>query len=160
MSVYFFRPNEIAKIRLKFSNVNKTENQVSLRLAPKQANAIETELKIIEASAYSIRYSATTELAKLGIPERVSLPLHITTKTNVLSNNTIFSHSQQEQMAQLGNQQIIQAKVMKGQTWYLNKEVRQGENGVTNYYLRLNWRHGNDLLSPYLLILPLAHPKY
>ncbi|KAA6368260.1 MAG: putative Transposon Ty3-I Gag-Pol polyprotein, partial [Streblomastix strix] len=41
MSVCFFRPNEIAEIRLKFSNVNKVENQASLRLAPKQPNAIE-----------------------------------------------------------------------------------------------------------------------
>ncbi|KAA6385920.1 MAG: hypothetical protein EZS28_018549 [Streblomastix strix] len=49
---------------------------------------------------------------------------------------------------------------MKGQTRYLNKEVRQGEKGVTNYYPRLTQRQGNDLLSPYLLILPLAHPKY
>ncbi|KAA6357946.1 MAG: hypothetical protein EZS28_046527, partial [Streblomastix strix] len=129
MSVCFFRQNEIAEIRLKFSNVDKKENQASLRLAPKQENAIETyevsetdneslstklaiydwidrlkkqfpkgtdfllwhkgfnkptttkdislqltkllrELKIIGASAYSIQHSATTELAKLGIPER------------------------------------------------------------------------------------------
>ncbi|KAA6376685.1 MAG: hypothetical protein EZS28_027787, partial [Streblomastix strix] len=129
MSACFFRPNEIAEIRLKFSNVDKTENQASLKLAPKQANAIETyevyeidneslssklaiyewidrikkqfpkgtvfllwhkgfnkptttkdvslqltkllrELKIVGASAYSIRHSAITELAKLGIPER------------------------------------------------------------------------------------------
>ncbi|KAA6392772.1 MAG: hypothetical protein EZS28_011695 [Streblomastix strix] len=129
MQVCFFRPNEIAEIRLKFSNVNKTEDQTSLRLAPKQANAIETyevyeteneslspnlaiyewivrlkkqfpngtdfllrhkgfnkptttkdislqltkllrELMIVGESAYSIRHSATTELAKLGIPER------------------------------------------------------------------------------------------
>ncbi|KAA6375055.1 MAG: hypothetical protein EZS28_029418 [Streblomastix strix] len=129
MSICFFRPNEIAEIRLKFSNVNKAENQASLRFAPKQANAIETydvyekdneklspklaiyeridrlkkqfpkgidfllwhkvfnkptttknislqltklfrELQIVGASAYSIRHSATTELAKLGIPER------------------------------------------------------------------------------------------
>ncbi|KAA6379320.1 MAG: hypothetical protein EZS28_025158 [Streblomastix strix] len=129
MSVCFFKPNEIAEIRLKFSNVNKTENQASLRLAPKQANAIETyevyetdneklssklamyewidrlkkqfpkgtdfllwhkgfnkptttkeitlqlkkqlrELNVVGASEYSIRHSATTELAKLGIPER------------------------------------------------------------------------------------------
>ncbi|KAA6367016.1 MAG: hypothetical protein EZS28_037457 [Streblomastix strix] len=82
-------PNEIAEIRLKFSNVDKTENQASLRLAPKQANAIETyegfnkqpttkdinlqltkllrELKIVGASAHSIRHSATTELAKLEV---------------------------------------------------------------------------------------------
>ncbi|KAA6400246.1 MAG: hypothetical protein EZS28_004225 [Streblomastix strix] len=171
MSVCFFRPNEIAEIRLKFSNVDKTENQASLRLAPKHANAIETyevydtdneslspklaiyewidglkkqfskdislqltkllrELKIIGASVYSIQHSATTELAKL------------------------------EQTKQLGNQQIIQAMIMKGQTRYLNKEVRQGEKGVTNYYPRLPWRQGNDLLSPYLLISPLGHPKY
>ncbi|KAA6373906.1 MAG: hypothetical protein EZS28_030567 [Streblomastix strix] len=137
MSVCFFRPNEIAEIRLKFSNVDKTENQASLRLAPKQTNAIETyevyetdneslspklaiyeqidrlkkqfpkKLKIIGASAYSIRHSATTQLAKL------------------------------EQTKQLGNQQIIQVVIMKGQTRYLNKEVRQGEKGVTNYYPRL-----------------------
>ncbi|KAA6381362.1 MAG: hypothetical protein EZS28_023110 [Streblomastix strix] len=42
MSICFFRPNEIAEIRLKFSNVNKTENQASLRLSPKQVNVIET----------------------------------------------------------------------------------------------------------------------
>ncbi|KAA6383166.1 MAG: hypothetical protein EZS28_021306 [Streblomastix strix] len=129
MSICFFRPNEIVEIELKFSNVNKTENQASLRLTPKQTNAIETyevyendneklspklaiyeqidklqkqfpkgtdfllrykgfnkrttskdinlqltkllrQLKIIGASAYSIPYSATTELAKLSIPER------------------------------------------------------------------------------------------
>ncbi|KAA6375234.1 MAG: hypothetical protein EZS28_029239, partial [Streblomastix strix] len=189
MSICFFRPNEIAEIRLKFTNVNKTQNHASLRLAPKQANAIETyevyetdneeislklaiyewidrlkkqfpkgtdfllwhkgfnkptttkdiilqltkllrELKIIGASAYSIRQSATTELAKL------------------------------KQTKQLGNQQIIQATLMKGQTRNLIKEMRQGEKGVTNYYSRLPWRQGNDLLSPYLLISPLAHRKY
>ncbi|KAA6380250.1 MAG: hypothetical protein EZS28_024220 [Streblomastix strix] len=42
MSACFFRTNEIAEIRLKFSSVHKTDNQASLRLAPKQANAIET----------------------------------------------------------------------------------------------------------------------
>ncbi|KAA6369389.1 MAG: hypothetical protein EZS28_035083 [Streblomastix strix] len=166
MSVCFFRPNEIAEIRLKFSNINESENQASLRLAPKQANAIETyevyetdneklspklaiyeltdrqkkqfpkgtdfllrhkgfnkatttkdislqltqllrELKIIGASTYSIRHSATTELAKL------------------------------EQTKQLGNQQVIQARIMKGQTRFLNKEVRQGEKGETDYYSHL-----------------------
>ncbi|KAA6327247.1 MAG: hypothetical protein EZS28_053837 [Streblomastix strix] len=165
MSICIFRPNKIAEIRLKFSNVNKTENQASLRLALKQANAIETyevyetdnekqspklaiyewidrlkkqfpkgtefllwhkwfnkptttkdislqlkkqlrELKIVRASAYSIRHSATTELAKL------------------------------EQMTQLGNYQVIQAKIMKGQTSYLHKDVRYGEKWVTNYYPR------------------------
>ncbi|KAA6382989.1 MAG: hypothetical protein EZS28_021484 [Streblomastix strix] len=129
MPICFFIPNDIAEIRLKFSNINKTKNQTSLRLAPNQANAIETyevyetdneklspklaiyewivrlkkqfpkgtdfllwhkgfnkpattkdisiqfikllkELKIIGASAYSIRHSATIELAKRGIPER------------------------------------------------------------------------------------------
>ncbi|KAA6398396.1 MAG: hypothetical protein EZS28_006080 [Streblomastix strix] len=123
------RPNEMAEIRLKFSNVSKTENQASLGLSPKQAEVIQAqevqetineklspkqviyewvdrlkkqfpkgtdfllwykgfnkptttkdislqltellrELKIVGASAYSIRHSATTELAKLGIPER------------------------------------------------------------------------------------------
>ncbi|KAA6384404.1 MAG: hypothetical protein EZS28_020068 [Streblomastix strix] len=49
---------------------------------------------------------------------------------------------------------------MKGQTRYLNKEVRQGVKWVINYYPRLSWRQGNDLLSPYFLISPLAHPKY
>ncbi|KAA6372418.1 MAG: hypothetical protein EZS28_032054 [Streblomastix strix] len=160
MSICFFRPNEIAEIRLKFSNDNKIQIQASLRFAPKQANAIETyevyetdneklslklaiyelidrlnkqfpkKQKIIGASAYSIRQSARIQLAKL------------------------------EQTKQLGNQQVIQAKIMKGQSRYLNKEVRQGEKGVTNYYPRLTWRQGNDLLSPYLLISPLAHPKY
>ncbi|KAA6375485.1 MAG: hypothetical protein EZS28_028986 [Streblomastix strix] len=189
MSICFFRPNEIAEIRQKFSNVNKTENQASLRLAPKQANAIETyevyetdyeklspklaifewidrlkiqypkgtdillrhrgfnkqtttkdiilqltkllrQLKIVGASAYSIRHSATTELAKL------------------------------EQTKQLGNQRVIQAKILKGQTRYLNKELRQGEKGVTNYYPRLARRQGNDFLSPYLLISPMAHLKH
>ncbi|KAA6385921.1 MAG: hypothetical protein EZS28_018550 [Streblomastix strix] len=108
MSVCFFRPNQIVEIRLKFSNVDKTDNQESLRLAPKQVNEIKQmrlkkqlpkgtdfllwhkgfnkptttkdssqqltkllrELKIIEASAYSIRHSATTELEKPRIPER------------------------------------------------------------------------------------------
>ncbi|KAA6379268.1 MAG: hypothetical protein EZS28_025203 [Streblomastix strix] len=108
MSVCFFRPNEIAEIRLKFSSVNKAENQASLRLALKQTNAIEiyevfetnkwklspklaifewierlkkqfpkdtdfllrhNELKIVGASAHSIRNSATTELAMLDITE-------------------------------------------------------------------------------------------
>ncbi|KAA6353749.1 MAG: hypothetical protein EZS28_050724, partial [Streblomastix strix] len=141
----FFRPYEIAEIRLKFSNVNKTKNQASLRLAPKLENAFETcevfetdyeklspklaiyewidkqkkqfpngtdfflwhkgfnqptttkdfslqltkllrELKILGASTYSIRHSVTIELAKL------------------------------EQMTQLGNYQVIQAKIMKSQT--------------------------------------------
>ncbi|KAA6364193.1 MAG: hypothetical protein EZS28_040280 [Streblomastix strix] len=88
------------------------------------------KLKIVGESAYSIRHSATTELAML------------------------------EPMTKLGNQQVIMAKIMKGQTRYLDKEVRQVEKGVTNYYPRLLWKQGNDLLSPYLLISPLAHLKY
>ncbi|KAA6386131.1 MAG: hypothetical protein EZS28_018342 [Streblomastix strix] len=93
MSICFFRPNEIAEIRLKFSNFDKTENQASLRIVPKQANAIEThevyetdneklslkqaiELKIRGASAHSKRHSATTELAKLD-KERSGQPIII-----------------------------------------------------------------------------------
>ncbi|KAA6359582.1 MAG: hypothetical protein EZS28_044891 [Streblomastix strix] len=204
MSICFFRPNEIAEIRLKFSNVNITENHASLRLAPKQANAIETyeiyetdneelspklaiyewndrqkkqftkgtdfllwhkgfnkptttkdislqltkllrELKIIGASAYSIRHLATTELAKLGIPE-----------TDLA---TFTHHSQNSRTVQ---QYYIFASSKRANeiARYLNKEVRLGEKGVTNYYPRLPWRQGNDLLSPYLIISPLAHPKY
>ncbi|KAA6400987.1 MAG: hypothetical protein EZS28_003488 [Streblomastix strix] len=63
-------------------------------------------------------------------------------------------------MTQLNNQQVIKAKVMKDQTKYLNKNVRQGEKGVTSYYIHLFRRQGNDFLSAYLLISPLAHPKY
>ncbi|KAA6368799.1 MAG: hypothetical protein EZS28_035674 [Streblomastix strix] len=63
-------------------------------------------------------------------------------------------------MTQLGNQQVIKAKIMKGQTRYLNKDVRQGEKGVTSYYIHLFRRQGNDFLSAYLLISPLTHPKY
>ncbi|KAA6379269.1 MAG: hypothetical protein EZS28_025204 [Streblomastix strix] len=37
---------------------------------------------------------------------------------------------------------------MKDQTRHLNKEVRQGDRGVTNYYPLLSRRQGNDLLSP------------
>ncbi|KAA6356081.1 MAG: hypothetical protein EZS28_048392, partial [Streblomastix strix] len=40
--IMLLQTNEIAEIRLKFSNVNKVENQASLRLAPKYTNAIET----------------------------------------------------------------------------------------------------------------------
>ncbi|KAA6380966.1 MAG: hypothetical protein EZS28_023510 [Streblomastix strix] len=123
MLIHFFRRNKISEIRLKFSIVDKTENQASLILAQNQANTIESyevyeidneklspklaiyewidrlekqypkgtdfllwhkgfnkptttkdiclqhtkqleELKIVGASAYSIRHSATTELAK------------------------------------------------------------------------------------------------
>ncbi|KAA6398555.1 MAG: hypothetical protein EZS28_005917 [Streblomastix strix] len=171
MSVCFFKPNEIAEIRLKFSNVSKTENQASLRLAPKQANAIETyevyetdneklcpklaiyewidrlkkqfpkdtdffieaqrELKIIGASSYSIRHSELTELAKL------------------------------ELMTQQNNQRIFKARIiMKGQVTYLNKEVRQGEKGVTNNYPRLLERQSCDFLDTNLLISPQAQPKF
>lgn len=42
MSVCFFRLNETVEKGLKFSNVSKAENQISLRLASKQTNAIET----------------------------------------------------------------------------------------------------------------------
>ncbi|KAA6377215.1 MAG: hypothetical protein EZS28_027260 [Streblomastix strix] len=72
--------------------------------------------------------------------KEISLPLHITPKTHVPFNNTISSHLRQEQTKQLGNQQIIQAKKVKGQTRNLNKDVRQGEKGITNYYPRLSWR--------------------
>ncbi|KAA6383785.1 MAG: hypothetical protein EZS28_020687, partial [Streblomastix strix] len=37
------------------------------------------------------------------------------------------------------------AKLMKGQIRYLNKEVRQGEKGVTNYYPRLPRRQGHPI---------------
>ncbi|KAA6381491.1 MAG: hypothetical protein EZS28_022981 [Streblomastix strix] len=153
MSVCFFRPNEITKIRLKFSNVDKADNQASLRLAPKQANAIETyevqetdneslspklaiyewidrlkkqfpkgtefslwhkgfnkptttkdislqltrllrELKIVGASAYSIRHSATTELAKLGIPERdLATFTHHSQNSRTVQQYCIFASS-------------------------------------------------------------------
>ncbi|KAA6310844.1 MAG: hypothetical protein EZS28_056235, partial [Streblomastix strix] len=106
-------------------NKPTTTKDISLQLTK-----LLRELKIVGASAYSIRHSATIELAKLELTK------------------------------QLGNQQVTQAKIMKGQTRYLNKKVRQGEKGVTNYYPRLPWRQGNDLLSPYLLTSPLAHPKY
>ncbi|KAA6388078.1 MAG: hypothetical protein EZS28_016394 [Streblomastix strix] len=43
MSTSFLYPNKLAEIRLKFSNTTKTENQASLRLVPKKANAIETQ---------------------------------------------------------------------------------------------------------------------
>ncbi|KAA6397083.1 MAG: hypothetical protein EZS28_007392 [Streblomastix strix] len=91
----FFKPNEIVEIRLMLSNDTKSENQASQILSPIQGNAIvahevhETEneklspkLAINEqinrlqkqfpkgASAYSIRHSVTTELAKLGTSER------------------------------------------------------------------------------------------
>ncbi|KAA6400976.1 MAG: hypothetical protein EZS28_003500 [Streblomastix strix] len=54
----------------------------------------------------------------------------------------------------------MQAKIMKGQTYHFNKKVRQWATEVTNYYPRLYWRQGYDLLFSYLLIPPLAHPKY
>ncbi|KAA6364419.1 MAG: hypothetical protein EZS28_040054 [Streblomastix strix] len=42
--------------------------------------------------------------------------LNITPNTRVLPNDTISSHPQQEPMTQLGNQQVIQTKIIKGQT--------------------------------------------
>ncbi|KAA6345948.1 MAG: hypothetical protein EZS28_052125 [Streblomastix strix] len=76
------------------------------------------------------------------------------------ASNTIFLHPQQEQMTQLGKQHVIQAKIMKDYTRYLNKDVRQGEKEVNNYYHCLLLGQGNDLISPSLLISPLAHPEY
>ncbi|KAA6380251.1 MAG: hypothetical protein EZS28_024221 [Streblomastix strix] len=97
-NIWKSNPNDIAEIRLKFPNVNKTDNQTSPRLAPKQANAIEAyeiyetdneklSPKLVTfdwidrlkkffpkgASAYSIRHSATTELAKLDTQFNLSL---------------------------------------------------------------------------------------
>ncbi|KAA6358622.1 MAG: hypothetical protein EZS28_045851 [Streblomastix strix] len=219
MSVCFFGPNEIAEIRLKFSNINKTKNQATLRLASKQANAIETyeiyetdnekqspkleiyqlidrlkkqfpkgtdfllwhkgfnkptttkdislqltkllkKLKIIGSSAYSIRHSAITELAKLGIPEKdLSTFTHHSQNSRTVQQYYIFASSirandiarQLERNPGKDNERL---------TRYLNKKMKQGEKGVANYYPRLLWRQGNDLLSPYLLISPLAHQKY
>ncbi|KAA6402057.1 MAG: hypothetical protein EZS28_002422 [Streblomastix strix] len=107
-------------------NVSAILHELSQTL---QLTKLLRELKIIGASAYSIRHSATTELAKL------------------------------ELMIQLCNLKVILPKKMKRQIMYLNNELRQLEKGVTNYYFRLPWRQGNDLLSPYLLISPLTHQK-
>ncbi|KAA6365270.1 MAG: hypothetical protein EZS28_039202 [Streblomastix strix] len=142
---------------LQHKGFNKptTTKDISLQLTK-----ILRELKIVGAQAYSIRHSATTELAKLGVFER-----DLTTFTQHSQNSCtvqqyyIFSSSK-KQMTLLGNLQVIQAKIMKGQARYLNKEVRQGENGVTNKYPRLPCSQGNDLLSPYLFILPLTLTKY
>ncbi|KAA6382167.1 MAG: hypothetical protein EZS28_022306 [Streblomastix strix] len=146
MSICFFRPNEIAEIRLKFYNVNKTKNQSSLKLAPKQANAIETyevyetdneklspklliyesidrlkrqfpkdisvkltkllrELKIVGASTYSIRHSATIELAK-----QVS-----STKANVIARQLTSNPDQDNDRFNYVSQQ-------RGEIW------REGRN--------------------------------
>ncbi|KAA6385027.1 MAG: hypothetical protein EZS28_019444 [Streblomastix strix] len=170
MSICVFRPNEIPEIRLKFSNANKTENQASLILAPKQANAIETN-KIFEteneklspklAELLPAEYANLQQQSQLNqvSPESILLLLHITPKTLVLSNDTIFWHPQQEQMTQLGNQFIIMAQIMKGQTRYLNNEVRQEEKIETNYYPCFPWRQGNDLLSAYHHISLPSHAQ-
>ncbi|KAA6374296.1 MAG: hypothetical protein EZS28_030176 [Streblomastix strix] len=39
------------------------------------------------------------------------------------------------------------------------KKARQVKKGITNYQPNLSQRHGNDLLSTYLLISPLDLPK-
>ncbi|KAA6390255.1 MAG: hypothetical protein EZS28_014221 [Streblomastix strix] len=179
MSVCFFGPDEIPEIRMKFSNVDKTENQASLRLAPKQANSIETyeiyetdneklspklaiyewinrlkkqfpkgtdfllwhkgfnkptttknislqlpillrKLKMVGASAYSIRHSTTTELAKQSIPERELVTFtHLSQNSHTVQQQHIFASS-----------------------------------------IRANEIASNDLLSPNLLISLLANPKY
>ncbi|KAA6378403.1 MAG: hypothetical protein EZS28_026069 [Streblomastix strix] len=114
-------------------------------------NRIQYEHQHIQYDTQQLRSMQIQVLLK-----EISLPLHITPKIHVLSNNTISSNLQHELMIQLGNQQEIQAKSMLGQTQYLNKEVRYGEKGVIIYYPRVTCRKGNDLPSPYLLISPLA----
>ncbi|KAA6393525.1 MAG: hypothetical protein EZS28_010945 [Streblomastix strix] len=101
MSICFFGPNEIAQIRLKFSIVNKTENQASLRLAPKQANAVET---------YEVYETVNEKLSpKLAIYELIDrLKKQFPKATTELAKL--------EQMTQIGNQQVIQSKIKKGQT--------------------------------------------
>ncbi|KAA6376831.1 MAG: hypothetical protein EZS28_027641, partial [Streblomastix strix] len=195
-------PNEIAEIRLKFSNVDKTENQASLRLAPKQAQAIEKyevyetdneklnlkqaiqewidrlkkqfpkgtdfllrhkgfnkpttttdislkltkllrKLKIVGASAYSIRHLATTELAKLDIPERdlVTFTRH-SQNSRTVQQYYIFTSSLRanEITSQLTNnpdqdkEQLNQVSKQRG-------EIRR-EKRVTNNYPCLPWRQG------------------
>ncbi|KAA6377625.1 MAG: hypothetical protein EZS28_026847 [Streblomastix strix] len=131
MSIFYFRLSETAERRLKFSNNNKTENQVSLRLAPERANAIETYKvhetenenqvqnwqfmnglidyrnnfrKITGASAYTIRHLAITELVKLDVTERnLATFIHYNQKFAYLSSNTVFTHPQKEPMTQQGN---------------------------------------------------------
>ncbi|KAA6367910.1 MAG: hypothetical protein EZS28_036563 [Streblomastix strix] len=109
MSVCLFRPNEIAEIRLKFSNVNKTENQASLGLAPKQANAIETyEVYETDNEKLSPKLAiyewidrlkkqfpkATTELAKQGISERdLATFTHHSQNSRIVQQYYIFASS-------------------------------------------------------------------
>ncbi|KAA6373936.1 MAG: hypothetical protein EZS28_030538 [Streblomastix strix] len=219
MSLCIFRPNEIAEIRLKFSNINKTENQASLRLARKQANVIETyevydtdnekispklaiyewidglkkqfpkgtdfllqhkgfnkptttkyislqltklirEPKTVGSSAYSIRHSATTELAKLGIPERdLATFTHHSQNSRTVQQCYIFASSTRtNDIARQLTSNLGQDNERLNQVSQQRDEIRR--EVVTNYYPRLSWRQGNDLLSQYLLISPLAHLKY
>ncbi|KAA6381331.1 MAG: hypothetical protein EZS28_023143 [Streblomastix strix] len=128
----------------RFNTVKRNFYSLALLLDSLQLTKLLRELKIIGASAYSIRHSATAKLAKLGISER--------------DLATFTLHSQNSRTVQ---QYYIFASSTRAndKARYLDKEMRQGEKRGTNYYPRLPWRQGNDLLSLYLLISPLAHPK-
>ncbi|KAA6395041.1 MAG: hypothetical protein EZS28_009434 [Streblomastix strix] len=163
MSVCFFRPNEIAEIRLSFSNVNKTENQASLRLAPKQANAIET---------YEVYETDNEKLSpKLAIYEWIDrLKKQFPKGIDFLLWHKSFNKPTTTKDISLQLAILLRELKIVGASAYSIRhlattelaklEVRQGKKRVTNYYPRLPWRQGNDLLSTYLLISPLAHPKY
>ncbi|KAA6365277.1 MAG: hypothetical protein EZS28_039196, partial [Streblomastix strix] len=116
---------------LQHKEFNKpaTTKDISLQLTK-----LLRELKIVGASAYSIRHSATTELAKLGIPER---------------DLATFTHLSQ-------NSRTVQQYYIFASSIRANEIAMQ----LTNDQGQDNERQGNDLLSPYLLISPLAHPKY
>ncbi|KAA6398049.1 MAG: hypothetical protein EZS28_006427 [Streblomastix strix] len=121
--------------RKGFNKPTTTKN-ISLQLTK-----LLKELKKEGASAYSMRHSATAELAKPEIPEKISLPLNVTPKTHLSSKNTIFLHPQQELMTQLESHPIdrmpVRAPIILEPQWYLNKEVARPVAKPVSFEIKL-----------------------
>ncbi|KAA6364119.1 MAG: hypothetical protein EZS28_040354 [Streblomastix strix] len=196
MLISFYSPIEITEIRQKFSNFNKLENQAQLKLSPKQANAIETydvyetnnerlspKLAIYEWIDRLLKQfpkgtdfllwhkgfnkPTTTKDISLQLTKLLRKLKMIAVSANSTRYSTTTELAQLKQTKQLGNQQIIQAKIMKGQSRYLNKEVRQGEKGrqfprelkdrTSGMMLKVGWNAWND--NAEIRILPCQSLK-
>ncbi|KAA6382514.1 MAG: hypothetical protein EZS28_021959 [Streblomastix strix] len=147
MSICIFRPNEIAEIRLKFLNVNQRENQASLRLAPKQANAIEP-YEVYETDNEKIspklEIQEWIDRLKKQFPKDISLQLTKQLREQKIVGASAFSiqHSATTKLAKLGisKRDIATRRIKERKGQPIIILVSLGD-GVTIRYTRISFTH-------------------
>ncbi|KAA6362466.1 MAG: hypothetical protein EZS28_042007 [Streblomastix strix] len=152
-----------AELRLKFSNVNRTENQASVRLAPKQENAIEIyEIYETDNEKLSPKLAIYEWIYRLKKQFPKGTDFLLWNKGNVLISALSFHALQPtisiirlvRSFSSLGNSLLISISPRVGIHILGGPEVRQGDTGITNHYPVSYGDEDNNWLHPSLLISP------